>query len=177
MCGCPNADRRGRRGSTSVALVRDAFKGLMARVASGVVVVTARVGDEDHAMTANSFTSVSLDPQLVLFCVQRDSRFHDAIQAADGWVINLLSAEQAPAARWFAERGRPLAGQMELVEYSRSDDGIAVLTGSIGHLGCTTEAIHPAGDHSIVVGKVHRIVFEDLSAPPLVYLDHRLGQL
>ncbi len=149
----------------------------MARVASGVVVVTARVGEEDHAMTANSFTSVSLDPELVLFCVQQDSRFHDAIHAADRWVVNLLSAEQAPAARWFAERGRPLQGQMEVVEYSREDDGIAVLKGSIGHLGCTTDAIHPAGDHSIVLGKVDRIVYENLSAPPLVYFDHRLGRL
>ena len=149
----------------------------MARVASGVVVVTARVGEEDHAMTANSFTTVSLDPELVLFCVQQDSRFHDAIHAADRWVVNLLSAEQAPAARWFAERGRPLQGQMEVVEYSREDDGIAVLKGSIGHLGCTTDAIHPAGDHSIVLGKVDRIVYENLSAPPLVYFDHRLGRL
>jgi len=157
--------------------VRNAFKQLMARVASGVVVVTARVGEEDHAMTANSFTSVSLDPELVLFCVQQDSRFHDAIHAADRWVVNLLSAEQAPAARWFAERGRPLQGQMEVVEYSREDDGIAVLKGSIGHLGCTTDAIHPAGDHSIVLGKVDRIVYENLSAPPLVYFDHRLGRL
>ncbi|TXH42324.1 MAG: flavin reductase [Actinobacteria bacterium] len=157
--------------------MRNAFKELMARVASGVVVVTACVGDEDHAMTANSFTSVSLDPELVLFCVQQDSRFHDAIHAADRWVVNLLSAEQAPAARWFAERGRPLQGQMEVVEYSRGDDGIAVLKGSIGHLGCTTNAIHSAGDHSIVVGKVDRIVYENLSAPPLVYFDHRLGRL
>ncbi len=157
--------------------MRNAFKQLMARVASGVVVVTARVGEEDHAMTANSFTPVSLDPELVLFCVQQDSRFHDAIHAADRWVVNLLSAEQAPAARWFAERGRPLQGQMEVVEYSREDDGIAVLKGSIGHLGCTTDAIHPAGDHSIVLGKVDRIVYENLSAPPLVYFDHRLGRL
>jgi flavin reductase (DIM6/NTAB) family NADH-FMN oxidoreductase RutF len=90
-------------------------------------------------------------------------------------VINLLAAEQAAAARWFAERGRPLAGQMEVVEYSRDDDGIPLLTGSIGHLGCTTEQIYPGGDHSIVVGRVHRIVHEQLQAPPLVYLDHRLA--
>jgi len=147
----------------------------MARVASGVVVVTARVDDGDHAMTANSFTSVSLDPQLVLFCVQQDSRFHEAIHASSKWVVNLLTADQAAAARWFAERGRPLDGQMDLVEYTRDEDGIAVLTGSIGHLGCTTEAIHPGGDHSIVVGRVRRIVHENLQAPPLLYLDHRLA--
>lgn len=155
--------------------VEDAFRGLMARCASGVVVVTARADGRDHAMTANSFTSVSLDPPLVLFCVQRDSRFHEAIHAVDRWVVNLLAAEQAAAARWFAERGRPLAGQMSVVEHTRDGDDIALLTGSIGYLGCTTEAIHPGGDHSIVVGRVDRIVHEDLQAPPLVYLDHRLG--
>ncbi len=147
----------------------------MARCASGVVVVTTRVGDGDHAMTANSFTSVSLDPPLVLFCVQRDSRFHAAIQAADRWVVNLLAAEQAAAARWFAERGRPLAAQMAVVDYSRDADGIALLTGSIGFLSCATEAIYPGGDHSIVVGRVDRIVNEDAPATPLVYVDHHLG--
>lgn len=152
-----------------------AFRALLGHYASGVVVVTARVDDADHAMTANSFTSVSLQPPLVLFCVQRDSRFHDAILQSDQWVVNLLSADQAPAARWFAERGRPLAGQMEVVDHTRDDDGIALLTGSIGHIFCTTENIYPGGDHSIVVGRVTRLSLVNPDAPALVYLNHRLG--
>ena len=68
-------------------------------------------------------------------------------------------------------------GRTCLDEREWGDDGIAVLKGSIGHLGCTTNAIHSAGDHSTVVGKVDRIVYENLSAPPLVYFDHRLGRL
>lgn len=162
---------------TSVLLMDDPerFRGFMARCASGVVVVTTRVDDGDHAMTANSFTSVSLDPPLVLFCVQRDSRFHAAISRSDRWVVNLLSAQQAAAARWFAERGRPLASQMEVVEYHRDPEGIALLSGSIGHLTCTTEAVYPGGDHSIVVGRVTQIDHDEFGAEPLVYLDHRLG--
>jgi flavin reductase (DIM6/NTAB) family NADH-FMN oxidoreductase RutF len=152
-----------------------AFRALLGHYASGVVVVTARVDDADHAMTANSFTSVSLQPPLVLFCVQRDSRFHDAILQSDQWVVNILSADQAPAARWFAERGRPLAGQMEVVDYSRDDDGIALLTGCIGHIFSTTENIYPGGDHSIVVGRVTRLSLVNPDAPALVYLNHRLG--
>lgn len=147
----------------------------MARCATGVVVVTTVADGFDHAMTANSFTSVSLDPQLVLFCVQRDSRFHEAITAAARWEVNLLAADQAAEARWFAERGRPLERQMQVVEYTRDEDGIALLAGSIGYLGCTTEAIHPGGDHSIVVGRVERIVHENFEAPALVFLDHHLG--
>lgn len=160
-----------------MAGVRDAFRSLLGRCASGVVVVTTRGADGDHAMTSNSFTSLSLDPLLVLFCVQRDSRFHTAIHAAERWVVNILSAEQAPIARWFAERGRPLAGQMKVVEHTRDDDGIALLSGAIGHLTCTPEAIHPGGDHSIVVGRVRGIAHADLQAKPLLYVNHRLGGL
>lgn len=149
----------------------------MAHFASGVVVVTARVDDFDHAMTANSFTSVSLEPALVLFCVQRDSRFHHAVCEASKWVVNILGADQAPVAQWFAERGRPLEHQMQVVEHDRDPDGIAVLRGSLGYLRCTTEAIYPGGDHSIVLGRVAEIVQSDAAAPPLVFLDHHLGAL
>jgi flavin reductase (DIM6/NTAB) family NADH-FMN oxidoreductase RutF len=157
-----------------VARVEVDFRALLARHASGVVVVTTVVDGADHAMTANSFTSVSLRPPLVLFCVQKDSRFHAAIGSAPTWVVNVLSAAQAPAARWFAERGRPLAGQMEVVEYDRDPDGIARLRDALGYLRCTTEARHDAGDHTIVVGQV-RGVDVGVPGPPLIYHDHRLG--
>lgn len=146
----------------------------MAHFPNGVVVVTTVVDGSDHAMTANSFTSVSLDPALVLFCVQRDSRFHAAITQAQNWVVNLLAGDQADVARWFAERGRPLASQMTVVEHTRSPDGIACLDGAYAHMYCTTEAIHPGGDHSIVVGRVRDLRYGVLDQPPLLYLDHRL---
>lgn len=150
------------------------YRSVLARYASGVVVVTTRVDDADHAMTANSFTSVSLQPALVLFCVQKDSRFHTAIGQAQEWVVNVLSSEQAPAARWFAERGRPLGGQMEVVEYQRDSAGIARLTGSLGYLTCATHAMHDAGDHTIVLGRVLDVEHGG-EGSALVYLNHRLG--
>jgi flavin reductase len=158
-----------------VARVDVDYRDLLAHYATGVVVVTTQVDGADHAMTANSFTSVSLEPPLVLFCVQRDSRFHAAIEAATVWVVNILAAEQAPAARWFAERGRPLVGQMQVVEHHRGPDGIARLAGSIGYLTCSTVGMHPGGDHSIVVGQVLHREMADSGARPLVYLQHRLG--
>ena len=166
--------RRPERPATTVARVEVDYRDLLARYASGVVVVTARVDDADHAMTANSFTSVSLHPPLVLFCVQKDSRFHAAIGAADRWVVNVLSAEQAPAARWFAERGRPLTRQMQVVEHQRDAAGIARLTGSLGYLTCRTDAMHDAGDHTIVVGEVLEVDHGG-EGTALVYLNHRLG--
>jgi flavin reductase (DIM6/NTAB) family NADH-FMN oxidoreductase RutF len=151
------------------------YRDLLAHYATGVVVVTTRVDGEDHAMTANSFTSVSLTPPLVLICVQRDSRFHAAIAKAGVWVVNIVTADQAPAARWFAEKGRPLAGQLNVVEHHRGEDDIARLTGCIGYLTCDTEAVHPGGDHSIVVGRVREMELNDTGASPLLYLNHRLG--
>lgn len=153
------------------------FRSLMARCATGVVVVTTVVDGFDHAMTANSFTSVSLDPEMVLFCVQKDSRFHEAISVAPRWTVNLLAADQADAARWFAERGRPLERQMQVVEHTRDEDGIPALDGSLGYLSCTTEAIYPGGDHSIVVGRVDRIVQGDHAAEALVFFERRLTGL
>lgn len=150
------------------------YRSVLARYASGVVVVTTRIADADHAMTANSFTSVSLRPPLVLFCVQKDSRFHAAIGQAEKWVVNLLSSEQAPAARWFAERGRPLGGQMDVVEHERDAAGMARLAGSLGYLTCATEAMHDAGDHTIVVGRVLEAEHGS-EGSALVYLNHRLG--
>lgn len=155
--------------------MEDQFRELLAHFANGVVVVTTQLDGVDHAMTANSFTSVSLDPPLVLFCVQRDSRFHDAIHASPRWVVNLLAAEQAPAARWFAERGRPLAGQLDLVDHTRDEHGVPVLDGCIGHLSCVTQSIYPGGDHCIVVGRVDDLALTDPQAAALVFLNHRLG--
>lgn len=161
-------------GGDSVARVDVDYRDLLAHYATGVVLVTTEVSGDDHAMTANSFTSVSLEPPLVLFCVQKDSRFHAAIMAAQRWVVTLLAADQAPAARWFAERGRPLSGQMAIVEHTRDEYGIARLTGALGYLTCSTEAVYDGGDHSIVVGRVGQVEAGDATGPPLVYVDHRL---
>lgn len=146
----------------------------MAHFPNGIVVITARQDGMDHAMTANSFTSVSLDPELVLFCVQKDSRFHATIEQTHSWVVNFLSGSQADVARWFAERGRPLETQMDVVPHTRTASGVAVLAGTFAHMRCTTEARYDGGDHTIVVGRVDGIVDTDLDAPPLLYLDHRI---
>lgn len=146
----------------------------MARVASGVVVVTTVADGMDHAMTANSFTSVSLEPRLVLFCVQQDSRFHEAIVASPSWVVNLLAGHQAAVAKWFSERGRPLVDQLDHFPHSRNPEGIGLLSDTIGWLTCRTEQLIPAGDHTVVIGRVDLISESDPASPPLLFLDRRL---
>jgi flavin reductase (DIM6/NTAB) family NADH-FMN oxidoreductase RutF len=109
----------------------------------------------DHAMTANAFTAVSLDPLLVLVCVEVDARFHDAVLDAGVWAVSVLDATARPAAAWLATRGRPLHGQLDRVPFHRGEaTGAALLEQAVGWLECRTTGVHPAGDHSIVVGEV-----------------------
>lgn len=173
-----------RQQRSSLAPVRldpadgDQFRSALARYATGVVVVSVNAEGIDHAMTANSFTSVSLSPPLVLVCVERDSRFHSAVLGAEGWGVSILTDASRAAALWFATRGRPLAGQFEGYEVIRGEHtGALLLKHALGRLECRTEAIHPGGDHDILVGRVvglQRPVSAD-DAGPLVYFRHGFG--
>lgn len=146
------------------------FRRVMARFATGVAVVTCVQDGLDHAMTANSFTSVSLEPALVLVCVEQDSRFHEAVLHAGAWGVSILDEHQRGRATWFATRGRPLAGQFASTATHRSAvTGSLLLDDALGTLDCRTVAVHPAGDHDIVVGEVLGLALQRPDGGPLVY--------
>jgi flavin reductase len=147
----------------------EAFRRAVGRFATGVTVVTAVDGGIDHAMTANAFTSVSLDPLLVLVCVENEARFHDAITAAGAWAVSILDASARPVASWLATRGRPLHGQLDRIPFRRGVTGAAVLEQSSAWLECRTQAVHPGGDHDIVVGEVISLGLGDESHGALLY--------
>lgn len=131
------------------------FRRAVGRFATGVCVVSTFAGLHDHAMTANAFTSVSLDPVLVLVCVETDARFHEAVLEAGCWGVSILSDAARPEAQWLATSGRPLIGQLDTVPHHRGPvTGVALLDRSLATLECLTESVYPAGDHSIVVGRV-----------------------
>ncbi|MEZ5115185.1 MAG: flavin reductase family protein [Candidatus Nanopelagicales bacterium] len=146
-----------------------AFRRVVGRYVTGVTVVTTVAGGLDHAMTANSFTSVSLDPLLVLVCVERDSRFHEAVVDAGRWGVSILAAPARRHARWFATRGRPLVGQFAQVPHHRGSTGVALLDESVATLECATEAVYESGDHDILVGRVLSLSPVNPRAVPLVY--------
>ena len=135
------------------------FRRAAGQFASGIVVVTTRGG---HAMTVSAFTSVSLDPPLVLFCAEKIARFHDAVLAEGSWAVSILAEDDEKTARWLATRGRPLDGQLEGVAHHPGPaTGAPLLDDALAVLECRTTAVHDAGDHSIVVGEV-----EAVTAPP-----------
>ena len=147
----------------------DQMRDALRRLPTGVVVVTTRVDGIDYAMTANSFTSVCLDPPLVLVCVQRDTQFHEAVNRSDTWAVSILARHHEPLARQLAHRGRPPEKQIEGVDVVRSESGLAVVADCEASLECRTEQCWVAGDHDIVLGAVIGHTIANHSAGPLVY--------
>ncbi len=129
-----------------------AFRRAVGQFPGGIVVVTTSAG---HAMTVSAFTSVSLEPPLVLFCAEKIARFHDSVLAAGSWAICILAEDAEKTARWLATRGRPLDGQLDGVAHHPGPvTGAPLLDGALAALECRTTAVHDGGDHSIIVGQV-----------------------
>ncbi len=160
--------------ASAAALDLGAFRRAAGRFTTGVCVVTARHDGLDHAMTANAFTSVSLDPVLVLVCVETDARFHDAITQSGQWAVSVLDGSARPVADWLATRGRPLHGQLDRVPHRHGPvTGAALVEAAVAWLECSTQAVYPGGDHSIVVGEVVSVEVGPDDTGTLLY--HRSG--
>ncbi|MBF8194187.1 flavin reductase [Nonomuraea sp. K274] len=155
----------------------DTYRQVVGRFATGVAIVTTRLGEVDHTMTVNSFTSVSLDPLLVLFCAEKLARFHDAVMESRVWGVSVLPAAMEDASRFFAHRGRPLNGQLARWPHHRGESGVALFDGAIATVECVTTAVHDGGDHSIVVGGVTALGTPLDGEPPLLYHEGRYKTL
>jgi flavin reductase (DIM6/NTAB) family NADH-FMN oxidoreductase RutF len=156
----------------------DAFRRAAGRYATGIVIVTAAVDGEQHAMTVNSFTSVSLDPLLVLFCAEKAARFHDAVLTAGSWGVSILGSEGEAVSRWFATRGRPLENQLQTVAWTPGPVcGAALLDDAIATLECETTSTADGGDHTVIVGAVRAVAVGAADAAPLIYYEGRYRTL
>ncbi len=141
------------------------FRRVLGQFATGVTIITAMDGDEPAGVAANSFTSVSLDPPLVLFCVGRDSTTWPRIERARRFAVNILGEHQQELSRVFAAKGAERFGQ---VEWHLGVGGSPVLHEVIAYLDCEFWAEYDGGDHTIAVGRV-RDLRADPSRSPLLY--------
>lgn len=153
-----------------------AFRRAVGQFATGVTVITVKHGDHVHGMTANSFTSVSLDPPLVLFCVGKSARMARLIEQVEGFAINILSDRQMQVSRQFAGANKEDAARM--VRLHRGPVA-PLLSGSLAALSCRTSAIHEGGDHWIVVGEVIALheAGQDRASGPLAFFRSRYCDL
>jgi flavin reductase len=123
---------------------------------TGITVVTARAGGFGHGMTANSFTSVSLDPLLTLVCVEREAVMRKAVQEAASFAVSVLAGDQEDLARYFSHSGRPMGMAQFLPVAWRPGPvtGAPLLGGALAWLECGLQHAHDGGDHLIFVGRV-----------------------
>jgi len=120
---------------------------------TGVTVVTARdAKGKPFGLTVNSLTSVSLDPPLILVCIDRGASSHDPLVSASSFAVSVLSDEQVSVARRFASE--PSDGRFEGIGWRQVASGDPVVDGATAWLSCTRESVYGAGDHSIVLGRV-----------------------
>ena len=150
-----------------------AYRRVVGRFATGVTVVTTVLPDgERHALTCNSFTSVSLEPVLVLFCAEKVARFHDAVLESGSWAVSVLSTSHVAASRHFAARGRDLTTQFEGVPTVQGPaTGAPLLVGALATLECRTASTTDAGDHTVVIGEVLAASLPEPEADPLLYYE------
>lgn len=139
---------------------------------TGVTVVAASDPDgSPYGLTVNSFTSVSLDPPLILVCIGHTSTSHARLVAAPAFTVNVLAADQGRVAERFATE--PSEGRFDDLEWVRAGSGAPVLEGAAAWLECSAYEVLDGGDHSIVLGKVERSLTSD--RPALLFHRGRLG--
>lgn len=147
--------------------LRDAFGSF----ATGVTVVTTCTPAGPVGMTANSFSSVSLEPALVLWCIGKQSDRFEAFSPADRYAIHVLSADQQDLSNGFARDSR----YFDRIAWHEGADRIPTLDGCLSRFDCKKVAHHDAGDHVIIVGQV--IGVETRLGTPLLFASGAYGGL
>jgi 3-hydroxy-9,10-secoandrosta-1,3,5(10)-triene-9,17-dione monooxygenase reductase component len=142
------------------------FRTVLGHFATGVTIITAMDGDEPVGVSANSFTSVSLDPPLVLFCAAKASTTWPRIEAAGKFTVNILNEHQEDVCRVFATKG---ADRFSRIGWRSSANGQPILHDSLAYIDCEMQEQHDAGDHIIVVGRVQELGVLSEEGPLLFY--------
>lgn len=129
-------------------------------------------------MTVSAFNSVSLDPLLVLVCVEKITRFHEAVLGSGLWAVSMLSDDADDVARWFAEKARPTGGQMaDYAHHPGPATGMPVLDQAMAVIECRTRAVYDGGDHDILLGDVLGVWSDPSPRRPLLYFEGGYRQL
>lgn len=144
------------------------FRKVLGHFATGVTVVTTTHEGVPHAMTVNSFSSVSLEPPLVLFCADKRARTHTMVQSSGVFAVNILREAQRPISDLFAGKGTDEERQAVL-SLRAPVTGSPIFSDALGWIDCRVSAAHDAGDHVIYVGAVVATSRGEMGAPLLYY--------
>lgn len=150
----------------------DEYKDTLRLFASGVTLVTVASEGKLHGMTASSFTSLSLDPPLVLVCLEKGSRTRDMVLSSQAFAVNVLGAAQENVAHFFATVARK---SFDHVAHRSGRNGAPLLDEAIAWIQCDVHNIVDGGDHDIVIGEV--VECSSTGGAPLLYFDRRYRSL
>jgi flavin reductase (DIM6/NTAB) family NADH-FMN oxidoreductase RutF len=149
------------------------FRQTVGQFATGVTIITTEIDRTIRALTVNSFTAVSLDPPLVLFCVGKTTKTGQHMHATSGFAVNILRQEHHDLSTYFAGGWtHPLPPSFAFLDW----EGGPRLEGCAAAIGCSTETIYEGGDHWIVVGRVLAL-YRMAYAAPLIFFGGRYANL
>jgi 3-hydroxy-9,10-secoandrosta-1,3,5(10)-triene-9,17-dione monooxygenase reductase component len=151
------------------------FRQTVGQFVTGVTVIAMEVDGHIRALTANSFTSLSLNPPLVLFCLGKGTKAGQLIHEVAEFSVNILSVDQQPLSSYFAGIWKDQEAPPTF-SFTRGEGGPR-LDGAVAALGCQVNAVHEGGDHWIVVGQVVSIHRSELPRAPLVFFGGRYSAL
>jgi flavin reductase (DIM6/NTAB) family NADH-FMN oxidoreductase RutF len=150
------------------------FRKVMGHLPTGVTVVTSRSPDASPCgLTANSVASVSLNPLLVLVCVDREASSHGCITQGGAFAVSVLSADDEDLARRFSQKG--LRDRFRGVDLRESVTGSPILARALAWMDCRVREVYEAGDHSIVVGEV--VASDARDGDPLLFFRGRYHRM
>jgi len=148
----------------------ETLRAVMRHWTTGVTIVAARDGAQAHGMTVNAFTSVSLEPPLVLVCIERAVRTHALIERSRAFAISILREGQQTISDRFAGRETENGNRFAGLKTFTAVTGAPILADNIGYLDCAVVAAHPAGTHTIFIAEVVAAKGQP-SGKPLLYFD------
>ena len=155
----------------------DAYRAVLSRFASGVTVVSAYRGEAMEGVTVSAFSALSLDPPLVLVCIGEASDCFELLRASEHFAVNVLAEHQASLALAFAETGHAKVQALAAFPQLWLAEKAPVLSDCAAHIVCRRQAVHPGGDHIIVVGEVLDLALREGAATPLVYFASEFRRL
>lgn len=147
-----------------------AYRRCLSQFATGVTIITTEVDGVLGGVTANSYSSVSLAPPLVLWSISRQSRSFALFERARHFAINILAEDQIPVARHFSSAAED---KFTDTDWRANAHGVPLINGAVASLECHVEAVHEGGDHLIIIGKVER--YARFNGRPLLFLQGAYG--
>lgn len=152
------------------------YRRIIGRFATGVAVLTTANDGLLHGMTANTITSVSLEPLLLLVCIETSANAHEQVEATRRFTVNVLAADQEDASVTFAAKSEAERGRLQGVNYRLGTAGVPIIDGCLAFIECAVSGSFEGGDHTVYLASVeHAEVLRD--APPLIFYQGKYREL